>query len=104
YPLFSAVISAVGFLNIPVVPPFARHGHPFQGEITHTSTWPDGLDLTERRVGVLGTGSSAVQVIAEAAKQAASVKVFQSTPNWILPKGSRDYSERERRWNSNRLV
>jgi cation diffusion facilitator CzcD-associated flavoprotein CzcO len=104
FPLFSAVISAVGFLNMPVVPGFARFGHPFEGEITHTSTWPEGLDLTGRRVGVLGTGSSAVQVVAEAARQAASVKVFQSSPNWILPKGSRDYSERERRRNRNRLV
>jgi cation diffusion facilitator CzcD-associated flavoprotein CzcO len=104
FPLFSAVISAVGFLNIPVVPAFARSGHPFEGEITHTSTWPEGLDLGGKRVGVLGTGSSAVQVVAEAARQAASVTVFQSSPNWILPKGSRDYTRHERRRNRNRLV
>jgi cation diffusion facilitator CzcD-associated flavoprotein CzcO len=104
YPLFSAVISAVGFLNIPVVPPFADSGHRFKGQMTHTSTWPEGLDLTGKRVGVLGTGSSAVQVVAAVAKRAAAVKVFQSTPNWILPKGSRKYSERERARNGNRLV
>jgi cation diffusion facilitator CzcD-associated flavoprotein CzcO len=104
YPLFSAVISAVGFLDLPVVPAFARDGHPFGGVITHTSTWPEGLDLTGKRVGVLGTGSSAVQVVAEAARDAASLTVFQSTPNWILPKASRDFSRRERRWNRNPLV
>ena len=104
YPLFTAVISAVGFLDIPLVPAFARFGHPFEGEITHTSTWPERLELTGKRVGVVGTGSSAVQVVAEAARRGASVKVFQSSPNWILPKGSRDYGERERRWNGNRLV
>jgi cation diffusion facilitator CzcD-associated flavoprotein CzcO len=104
YPPFSAVISAVGFLNVPVVPACARGEHPFQGVITHTSLWPEGLDLAGRRVGVVGTGSSAVQVVAEAAKRAASVTVFQSTPNWILPKGSRDFSAPERRWNRHRAV
>jgi cation diffusion facilitator CzcD-associated flavoprotein CzcO len=104
FPLFGAVISAVGFLNIPIVPAFARFGHSFEGEITHTSTWPEGLDLAGKRVGVLGTGSSAVQVVAEAASRAASVKVFQSSPNWILPKGSRDYSERQRRFNRHPMV
>jgi cation diffusion facilitator CzcD-associated flavoprotein CzcO len=104
YPLFGAVISAVGFLNVPVVPPFARYGHPFKGVITHTSAWPDGLSVQHQRVGVLGTGSSAVQVVAQAAKTAASVKVFQSTPNWILPKGSREYRERERGCNRNSVV
>jgi cation diffusion facilitator CzcD-associated flavoprotein CzcO len=104
YPPFSAVISAVGFLNIPVVPPFAREQGPFGGVMTHTSTWPEHLDLKGKRVGVLGTGSSAVQVVAQGARSAASLKVFQSTPNWILPKGSSEYTERERRRNRNRLV
>ena len=48
---FTAVISAVGFLNIPVVPPFAREDHDFEGALCHTSRWIDGLDMTglERR-------------------------------------------------------
>jgi cation diffusion facilitator CzcD-associated flavoprotein CzcO len=57
---FQAVISAVGFLNIPLIPPFARGETGFAGVICHTSTWPAGLDLTRKKVGVLGTGSSAV--------------------------------------------
>lgn len=93
---FSAVISAVGFLSKPVLPSFARGETPFRGVQCHTSEWPEGLDLSGKRVGVLGTGSSAVQVIAEAAKVAREVKVFQRRPNWILPKDARDFTPLER--------
>ena len=101
---FHAVISAVGFLSVPRIPPLAREGMDFGGVICHTAQWPDGLDLAGQRVGVLGTGSSAVQVVAEAATCAAEVKVFQREPNWLLPKGSRDFSPSERRLNRHPLV
>lgn len=96
---FDAVVSGVGFLNVPVVPGFARGRTPFRGEVCHTSQWPEGLSMAGRRVAVLGTGSSAVQVVAEAARVAASVTVFQRQPNWLLPKGAREFTARERRWN-----
>jgi cation diffusion facilitator CzcD-associated flavoprotein CzcO len=96
---FSAVISAVGFLNVPVVPPFARGDNDFQGAMCHTSSWIDGLDMTGKSVGIVGTGSSAVQVVTEAEKVAAEVKIFQLEPNWIVPKNSRDFTPTERRLN-----
>jgi cyclohexanone monooxygenase len=96
---FSAVISAVGFLNIPVVPPFARGDNDFQGAMCHTSAWIDGLDMTGKSVGIVGTGSSAVQVVTEAEKVASEVKIFQLEPNWIVPKNSRDFTPAERRLN-----
>ncbi len=101
---FHAVISAVGFLSVPRIPPLAREGAGFTGVVCHTAQWPDGLDLAGKRVGVLGTGSSAVQVVAEAARCAAEVRVFQREPNWLLPKGSRDFTARERRVNRHPLV
>ncbi len=101
---FQAVISAVGFLNIPLIPPFAQGETDFRGVICHTSAWPEDLDLTGKKVAVLGTGSSAVQVVAEAAKCAAELKIFQIEPNWLLPKGNRDFTARERRLNRNPLV
>jgi cation diffusion facilitator CzcD-associated flavoprotein CzcO len=104
YGPFHAVISAVGFLSVPRIPPLAREGTGFTGVICHTAQWPDGLDLAGRRVGVLGTGSSAVQVVAAAATCAAEVKVFQREPNWLLPKGSRSFSPPERRLNRHPLV
>jgi cation diffusion facilitator CzcD-associated flavoprotein CzcO len=101
---FTAVISAVGFLNIPLLPPFAREENNFEGVMCHTSRWLDGLDMTGKSVAVVGTGSSAVQVVTEAEKVASEVTIFQLEPNWILPKESRNFSERERRLNGNPLV
>jgi len=101
---FTAVISAVGFLNLPLYPPFARGETVFEGDLCHTSTWPEGLTMKGKSIGVLGTGSSAVQIVQEAAKDGTAVKIFQLEPNWLLPKNSRDFSDRERRLNRNRLV
>lgn len=102
--VFTAVVSAVGFLNIPLLPPFAREDNDFEGAMCHTSRWIDGLDMTGKSVAVVGTGSSAVQIVTEAEKTAADVKIFQLEPNWILPKDSRDFTPRERRLNRNPLV
>lgn len=96
---FTAVISAVGFLNIPLYPAFARGANSYEGDLCHTSTWREGLSMSGKSVGVVGTGSSAVQVIESAVKDAAEVKIFQLEPNWLLPKGSRDFSPLERRLN-----
>jgi cation diffusion facilitator CzcD-associated flavoprotein CzcO len=100
---FAAVISAVGFLNIPIVPPFARGESAFRGTVCHTSTWPEGLDVTGKAVGIVGTGSSAVQVGPEAEKTASSVKVFQREANWIVPKDARDFTATERWLHRRRL-
>jgi cation diffusion facilitator CzcD-associated flavoprotein CzcO len=69
------------------------------GDLCHTSAWPEGLDMAGKSVGVVGTGSSAVQVIHEAVKVASQVKIFQLEPNWIIPKGSRDFTPLERKLN-----
>jgi cation diffusion facilitator CzcD-associated flavoprotein CzcO len=101
---FDAVISAVGFLNIPLVPPFARGESVFDGDICHTSTWHDGLSMAGKTVGIVGTGSSAVQIVQEAVREGRDVKIFQLEPNWVLPKGSRAFTARERRLNRIPLV
>lgn len=96
---FTAVISAVGFLNIPLIPPFAREQGDFGGAICHTSRWIDGLDMTGKSIGVVGTGSSAVQVVTEAERVGSEVKIFQIEPNWLLPKNSHDFTPLQRRLN-----
>jgi cation diffusion facilitator CzcD-associated flavoprotein CzcO len=96
---FNAVISAVGFLNIPLIPPFARGEVSYQGDLCHTSNWPDGLSMVGKSVAVLGTGSSAVQVVEVAEKEASKLTIFQMEPNWILPKESREFTDSERRMN-----
>jgi cation diffusion facilitator CzcD-associated flavoprotein CzcO len=58
----------------------------FKGEIHHSSFWPDaGVDIKGKRVAVIGTGSTGVQLAQETAKTAGSVTVFQRTPNLALP-------------------
>jgi len=58
----------------------------FQGRLLHTARWPhEPIDFTHRRVGVIGTGASAVQAIPRIAQQAAHLTVFQRTANWVMP-------------------
>src|SRR5262245_13892355 len=66
----------------------------FRGACFHTAHWPQaGLDISGRRVGVIGTGASGVQVIQEAGKIASHLTVFQRTPNIALPMRQRSLDE-----------
>jgi cation diffusion facilitator CzcD-associated flavoprotein CzcO len=58
----------------------------FEGVAMHTGRWDPGVDLTGKRVGVIGSAASAVQSIPEIAKVAGHLSVFQRSPNWVLPK------------------
>src|SRR3984893_3947196 len=79
------VIAAVGSLSATNVPPFKGLGS-FKGKWYHTSQWPhDGVDFTAKRVGVIGTGATAVQAIPEMAQQAKHLTVFQRTANYCVP-------------------
>ena len=87
----NAVISAVGQLNRPLWPSIDGITD-FQGEYFHSAEWRHDLDLTGKRVVVIGTGASALQFIPEVAAVAGHVTVLQRTPPWIAP--SPDYHER----------
>ncbi|MDP7382252.1 MAG: cyclohexanone monooxygenase, partial [Alphaproteobacteria bacterium] len=70
----------------------------FAGRRFHTGDWPHGgVDFTGRRVGIIGTGSSAVQAIPKIAEQADQLTVFQRTANFSIPArhGPLDPSQRE---------
>lgn len=70
----------------------------FGGVLVHTAEWPrDGVDVAGKRVGVVGTGSSGVQVIPVLAEHAAHVTVFQRTPGFLLPAHNRPLTDAERR-------
>ena len=78
-------VLCTGFASKAYVPAFEGL-EDFEGEWYHTSLWPqEGLDLTGKRVGVIGTGASGVQVIQEASQEAAHLTVFQRTPVLALP-------------------
>ena len=79
------VVAATGMLSYPYVPEVPGRDD-FRGESHHTGLWPkEGVDVTGKRVAVIGTGSSGVQVIPPIAAEAAELVVYQRTPNWCTP-------------------
>jgi cyclohexanone monooxygenase len=89
------LVLCTGFAAKPYVPDLPALAD-FAGECHHTARWPqEGVELTGRRVGVLGVGASGVQVIQEAAKVAADVTVFQRTPMMALPMRQRSLTRAE---------
>ena len=58
----------------------------YEGHKIHSARWDHDYDFTGKRVAVIGTGASAVQIVPELVKQAEFVKVFQRTPGWVLPR------------------
>ena len=89
------VISAVGFLNVPRYPEWPGLGD-FAGPSFHTARWEHHHDLTGRVVAVVGTGSTAAQVVPAIQPDVERVYVFQREPGWVLPKGERDFTADER--------
>jgi len=79
-----AVISAVGQLNQPKYPDIPGVDR-FAGTAFHSARWPDNLDLTGKRVAVIGAGASAYQIVPAIAAQVGVLKVFQRNAPWMLP-------------------
>ncbi|MFI9504567.1 flavin-containing monooxygenase [Nocardia sp. NPDC052566] len=79
------LISATGLLSKPRMPDIDGIGD-FAGTVIHTARWDHNADLTGKRVAVIGTGASGLQVIPEIADTAGKLTVFQRTPIWCLPK------------------
>ena len=69
----------------------------FRGEWCHTARWPGGADLRGKRVGIVGTGSTAIQALPQIAGQADQVYVFQRTPNYSMPAQNRPLPPEELR-------
>ena len=94
------VISCMGGLSrpqLPRVPGIER----FQGPAYHSALWDHAVDLTGKRVGVIGTGASAIQFVPQIVPRVAKLHLFQRTPPWILPKPDRPIHGWERalfRW------
>lgn len=82
------VITAVGAFVEPKVPEIPGLT-TFGGTVLQTQDWDDGVDLTGRRVGVIGTGATAVQLVPQVARRASRLTVFQRRPIWVMPKPDR---------------
>ena len=89
------VVHAAGPLSAPFVPDIPG-AETFNGRTVHTNDWPTGLDLTGRRVAVIGSGASASQVIPAIAGQVAHLHVFQRTPHWVMPRPDHTFTPWQR--------
>lgn len=74
--------------------PDIRGIETYEGHKIHSARWDHDYDFTGKKVAVVGTGASAVQIVPELVKKAASVKVFQRTPGWVIPKINRQTDSR----------
>ncbi|SEB16126.1 flavin-containing monooxygenase [Marinobacterium iners] len=89
------LIACCGMLSAPLKDRFPGQAS-FNGEIHHTGLWPkQGVDFTGKRVAVIGTGATGIQVIQSIAPQVESLKVFVRTPQYIVPMKNYKYSKEE---------
>lgn len=89
------VVSAVGALCEPALPDI-KGINGFEGEIFHSARWNHDADLTGKRVAIIGTGASAIQIVPSIAPQVAHLDVYQRTAPWLLPRMDRPYTLPER--------
>jgi cation diffusion facilitator CzcD-associated flavoprotein CzcO len=90
-----ALLLGNGALHVPSIPDIPGLAS-FGGTKFHSAQWNHDTALDGKRIGVVGTGASAIQFVPQIAKQAGSLHVFQRTPPWIVPKLDRVMSARER--------
>lgn len=92
------LVSASGLFSTPNLPDIEGLG-TFKGKVFHTTNWDHGYDLKDKHIALIGTGSSGAQLMPRLARDAASLAVFQRTPNWVLPvEAYRDPVTAEQRW------
>jgi cation diffusion facilitator CzcD-associated flavoprotein CzcO len=89
------VIAATGVLHHPNLPDLEGL-ESFRGASFHSARWDHSVPLDGARVGVIGTGSTAVQITAALVERAAHFCLFQRTAQWVLPQANTPYSEEER--------
>jgi cation diffusion facilitator CzcD-associated flavoprotein CzcO len=90
------LITACGQLSIPRIPAIPGLGD-FSGPVFHTARWRHDVDLAGRRVAVVGTGCSAIQVVPAIQPTVERVDVYQRSPGWTIPKNDFAYRERTKR-------
>lgn len=99
---YDIVVSSVGFLVEPNIPAWPGL-EDFKGIKFHTARWDHDVDLTNKRVAVVGVGSTSVQIVPSIQPTVKHLYVFQREPGWVVPRNGRDYSEGELRTYSSAL-
>jgi cation diffusion facilitator CzcD-associated flavoprotein CzcO len=88
------LVAAIGALAEPQLPDI-KGIESFQGEIFHSARWNHDADLEGKRIALIGTGASAIQIGPELAQEARHLDVYQRTAPWIMPRGDRPYRKVE---------
>ena len=89
------IIGATGVLHHPSIPDFPGRDS-FGGPAFHSARWDSSVSLSGKRVGIIGTGSSAIQMVSALAEQVGQLTLFQRTAQWITPAANPPYSEEEK--------
>jgi cation diffusion facilitator CzcD-associated flavoprotein CzcO len=89
------VVSAAGALSEPRDPDIEGFAS-FRGEVFHSARWNHDVDLTGKRVAIIGTGASAIQIVPEIAPAVGHLDVYQRTAPWVIPRNDRDYHRVEK--------
>ncbi len=92
-----AVVVAIGALNIPQYPDIPGLER-FSGKVMHSAEWDTDYSVAGRRVAVIGTGASAIQIIPSIQPEVSQLNVFQRTPPWVMPKFDRPLKKSEHTW------
>jgi cation diffusion facilitator CzcD-associated flavoprotein CzcO len=91
----NAVVAALGQLNRPLLPAIEGRDS-FAGPAFHSARWDHSIKLAGKRVAIIGSAASAVQIIPEIAKEVQHLTVFQRTPNWVIPRLDRPITDEEK--------
>jgi cation diffusion facilitator CzcD-associated flavoprotein CzcO len=90
------LLTACGQLSVPSIPSIPGLDS-FEGPAFHTARWRHDVDLADKRIAVVGTGCSTIQVVPAIQPVVGQIDVYQRSPGWTVAKGDRPYSERVRR-------
>ena len=77
-----SLVSAIGQLSLPSIP-HLKGLKSFEGPVFHSAEWPSGLELAGKRVAVIGTGASSMQIVPTIVDKVASLAVYQRSPQWV---------------------
>ena len=86
------LISGAGGLHIPLIPEFEGLDD-FAGAAFHSAQWDHSVDITGKRVAVIGTGASAIQIVPEIVKDVAALQLYQRTPAWVMPRPNNPFPQ-----------
>ena len=92
---FDVVLSAVGVLHHPVYPEIEGLDS-FDGDCFHSARWDHGVSLDNKRIGIIGTGSTAVQIVGAIVDDVDQLSLFQRTPQWVLGAPNPSYTDEEK--------